>query len=163
MTSSGVDTGRTYEEKKEITKNEIKKRLNEYGVGGLLKHLYKKSIDGVWSGADQNSMIFFYAEPLHEGLASDLFYWKGKYSNTVLLLMKCVYLFYLSLGVLGTGMSWHREDNNIISLFRLNLLGIFSFLLIWEASQRYVFLFVPFVLFLAAEELENIYVYLRKR
>lgn len=155
--------GRTYEEKKEITKNEIKKRLNEYGVGGLLKHLYKKSIDGVWSGADQNSMIFFYAEPLHEGLASDLFYWKGKYSNTVLLLMKCVYLFYLSLGVLGTGMSWRRGDKNIISLFRLNLLGIFSFLLIWEASQRYVFLFVPFVLFLAAEELENIYVYLRKR
>lgn len=91
------------------------------------------------------------------------FYWKGKYSNTVLLLMKCVYLFYLSLGVLGTGMSWRRGDKNIISLFRLNLLGIFSFLLIWEASQRYIFLFVPFVLFLAAEELENIYVYLRKR
>lgn len=113
--------------RRKLQKMRIKKRLNEYGVGGLLKHLYKKSIDGVWSGADQNSMIFFYAEPLHEGLASDLFYWKGKYSNTVLLLMKCVYLFYLSLGVLGTGMSWRRGDKNIISLFRLNLLGIFRF------------------------------------
>ena len=155
--------GRTYEEKKEITKNEIKKRLNEYGVGGLLKHLYKNPLmESEWMRSEQYDFLFMRNHCM-KGWHRIFLHWKGKYSNTVLLLMKCVYLFYLSSVCLALVCPGGEKIKYNFAVPAESFGYFFRFAHMGRLLKDTYFCLCCLFFSLAAEELENIYVYLRKR
>ncbi len=134
----------TYDEKKLANRQEIKRRLSEYGASGLYKHLNKKTVF-TW-----NSGKFYSNNHLRNCPKSSLQYFlmKGKslriYSDGVHVAMLTLMMLSFIYGVL-------HPRIRPISLIRLCVFGIALFLMIWETRSRYLINFLPLMIILTAD------------
>ena len=155
-----LDTTKSIQGKKEkISYNllVIRQRLIDYGFTGFLQHLYHKYI---WITTDGT---FFYGGEGHfhrdipktetgvRGLLQNFTYcetpfyqqYYGQYLHAIWasLLFGNAWYAFISVRKKGIGMEF---------VMQMSILGLFLFLLLFEARSRYLFLYLPFFILLAS-------------
>ena len=143
---------KTKAEKKKGDIKMIKKRLQDYGMRGLLLHQYNKAVF-TWSNGKYDMEFHLQRQPIRYTWLRSLFLKKGSlyflydkyctiYHFVVLLLIMCSILY---------GFLRHETDSAV--MWKLALFGLFLFLSIWETKSRYVMQFVPVMLLVAVDML----------
>ena len=131
----------------------IRERLKEFGVGGYIKHLMKKSLviygDGTYAWGMEGSFYKIVPEPPNDTVAPFLrsFYYEegSRYTNFVNFEQ---YLWMVILiGCLGTAFCLgHRQIDAFMLVAILSLIGLTLFQLLFEARARYLFIYSPIFL-----------------
>ncbi len=149
MSFSGV------EERKAANLKVAWERLEELGIGGLLRLWKNKTLtnfaDGTFAWWQEGG---FYAEEMYEGnyrlreLLTSFYYEDGKYHEVF---KSCSQLLWMGT-LLGTliGAFCTRKKNvcRELDVLQLSLIGIILFETIFEARARYIFIYAPlFILF----------------
>ena len=135
----------------------IKKRINDYGAKGVLKHLEKKMLsnysDGTWAWGREGN---FYKQCLPDKnttispLLKSIYYQNGKryhyyqayaQSMWLLILFGCFCSFFKVMR--------EKESSSTIIILLLVFLGLTIFELLFEARARYLFSNVPLYIILA--------------
>ena len=134
------------EGRKKAQIEEIKKRLGDFGVSGLLEFETNKALsifnDGTFAWGHEGN---FYAEtyPLKNTKAGpflrDLFYHTGKKNKILATVQQAVWLFVLGLCALAVFL----KKNKNMTILVISLIGIILFNFIFEMRARYLLVFVP--------------------
>ncbi|SHI65800.1 glycosyltransferase family 39 protein [Parasporobacterium paucivorans] len=135
----------TKEEKMDANIEVIKERVKAYGFFGMLKHLAVKSVY-TWSNGEYD-MDYYLEMNQQEGTWMHTFTdYNGKnhiyvhmYSNGIHI---CLLLSLFYSGICG----FKRKDKGFNWFIKLGILGLFSFLLIWETRPRYLVQYLPLIL-----------------
>ena len=137
--------------RQEANCKKIKQRLQNYGVGGLVNHIAKKTLinynDGTFAWGKEAE---FFAEEVEKPewivskVLKDVYYNDGTYRvafNTILQ----GFLLLILLGCLLNGITLFQKkqvsDTELIVM--LALIGLFLFVTMFEARARYVYVYVP--------------------
>ncbi|MDD3140652.1 MAG: glycosyltransferase family 39 protein [Lachnospiraceae bacterium] len=128
----------------------IKERLKTYGLLGFTKHIAAKSIYTWYSGEYD---IDYYLEINHQedNWMQTLTDHNGKnhivmetYSNGIHI---CILLALFYSGIC----CFKRKDNDFNWFIKLGILGLFTFLLLWETRPRYLVQYLPLILLTAMQ------------
>lgn len=136
-----------YDHKVEFNLNEIKNRISQYGVMGMVKHIAKK-VSYTWG--DGTYFSTYYLKKTHGGNAlknfiaySDGYKWYCSAFQCMLLIML---LFSFISGACA------KEQGSEL-LLKLLVCGVYFFFIIWEARSRYLVNFSPIFIMLSAYEI----------
>lgn len=127
-------------ERKEFIENEIKTRIDAYGVSGLLGHLVEKT-EYVWGDGTYTSASKLDRDRTYFSSIDEYILYNGEKFTVGAHIEQAVFAFTL-LGILTAGILTLFKKNEAISkLFPLLLciFGLFLFECIWEARTRYLF------------------------
>lgn len=142
-------------DKKDAELKVIKERLNDYGMSGYLKFLFKKACwvtsegDFYW-GREGNFAKFNLDDD--SSLICRLFYTNGSYHWIYRYLTQGLWIMLMFLIICPLFISFKNNGSkNIdISLIRCTLLGIILFNMLFEARSRYLILYLPLFCILAS-------------
>lgn len=129
------------DERDKANEEEIKNRLNNYGLVGYLKFLLEKA---TWTWGDGTySTLDLIGNQYKSDSIDELFVRGGKYYNYFVYISQAIHITILFLIILST--FYISEDINFryFSIMRISIFGLFLFLLIWETIPRYLFNFIP--------------------
>lgn len=123
--------------KKELAKDLLLKKFQDYGFIGLIKHLYFKSIltfaDGTYYIPLKVSLF-----PLQkENIFLDIFSMDGKYFTIYFYIAQGIHMVILLLSIYSVYLNC-KENNKKDILFTVPILCLFLLLLVWETRSRYV-------------------------
>ncbi len=146
----------TYNDKLEANKSEIKKRLNEFGLNGYVRFLFKK-FAYVWNDGSYWVLTNLGKGPLktdgimYRLVLGDLSYkfvrpYMTYFNDAIFILM---FLFIIK-KVIKKDMD---EETRVIGI---SIVGNAIFLLIWEASSRYIYLIIPLFVLLSARAIVDL-------
>ncbi len=147
-------------EKQKANIDEIKNRVEEYGVGGLISHTAKKA---VWIWEDGTYFISHHIEkPIERNSLHSLVLKEGKYRDVFNIYSCGFQLFLIFMMMLSAlkGCIKPKVDKTI--LLKGLLFSIFIFLLIWEARSRYLYNFTPVFILLATDGLKTSGFYVKR-
>ena len=139
----------TKAEKIALNLKEIRSRIAKMGVFGMIFHLGLKS---VWSWMDGTYYISYYLRdfcqwtPLHS-----LVLYEGRYRFFYYAAASGLQLFLLLMMAYSALDACRKKRIDLTLFFRLAVIGLWLFLLIWETNSRYPFQFTPLYLMLAAD------------
>ena len=140
---------------------ELKKRINEMGIGGVINQISRKILtnynDGTFSGVA--TFVYIRKEYNIEGINKELseflkniYYENGKYNMIYTQIMQCLWI-----GILIFNMfSYNDGKSTKISIVILGIIGLFIFEILFEARSRYIFIYVPLYIFLGVIGLKNV-------
>lgn len=147
-------------EKTEYHKEVIKQRLSDFGVSGFLKHCVNKA---VWISTDGT---FYYGGEGHfhgnipqkqNGIGG--FLQNFTYTDTNIYqkyfanYMQAVWLLAavgMALNIFNKRKNCTEPQNTLRFIAQLSLIGLITFLMLFEARSRYIFLYLPYFVLLAA-------------
>ena len=141
-------------ERQEENLNEIKLRVRNYGLLGLLKHQIKKTLtiynDGTFGWGLEGR--FYYKIKESDFKMADhvrnFYYGDGEYYHIFKYITQGTWLLILFLLI---GNIFERNLTNKIRVIYLALIGLFLFESIFEARSRYLYIYIP-ILFLKIEQ-----------
>lgn len=141
--------------------SEVKNRLAEMGIGGFVKHIWQKFVfivsDGTFFyGAEGDTM----QEPAKEGIEKFLgnfnnvhtFFYQQYYSQ---FLHVCWGLTLLGASIVAFAMRRQKKPGFEFVLL-MTIFGMLIALLLLEARSRYLYMYLPFFLMLAAQGLTRV-------
>ena len=145
-----TESNNSYEEKIEANIKKIKERLLEFGTKGYLSFLSHKIIyiwnDGTyyinavlkWSPLNQNTKIYswFFGENSNKFVEP--------YFNAFHILLMLMI-------AIGTISEMIKERRSNIRILEMCIIGVFIFLLFWEARSRYIYILIPIFSILAGK------------
>lgn len=143
----------TYEEKKDANIAEIKERISDMGLDGVLKHiLYTKQIR-TWTNSCIAGDDYVSRYPLRQNsFCEKLFSCKGEYHWICLLYTWIMHISILFGIFLSAILSINRDVGNQKMLIgRIAIFGLFIFLSIWECNSRYLFTFSSLMILVAVD------------
>lgn len=149
----------TYDEKKEANINEIKNRLEGYGLSGFLKHTFVDKVtrtfaNSALAGDDYVSRKSIYPD----GIISRIFSEKGDL-HSIGSAYSWTYHMIILLGVLLSAIESLKKNpsrqNRQLLACRIAFFGIFVFMLLWECNSRYIYVFTPVLILLATDGLSS--------
>lgn len=135
------------QEIKEANIQIIKERIQNYGFTGMIDHL-KQKINYTWSDGTYYSIRKLIREPLMEnnpyadyiiGHQNKYFIYFSQISHITLIGSMLIGAFRLL-----------RKKDLFESILTITIIGVFLFLLLWETRSRYLVLYLPIFLALAA-------------
>ena len=150
-------------EKTQFHKQEIKTRLKGFGVCGYLRFLVDKF---VWTAAD--GTFGYYGVRYPDGNDSPLtamsriespFYSKY-YANFMQGIWLMISLLCASTFIIKAN---NRDNAAIFNVLRLSILGLIAFLLLFEAHARYLFVYSPYIILMAAHGFDTVTRYLENK
>ncbi|MCD8014784.1 MAG: glycosyltransferase family 39 protein [Lachnospiraceae bacterium] len=161
-----------YQAKVNATVSEIKERLDNLGVQGLLKHIFYKKLRRTWCKCMLGADSYISESTLKERtMFQKLFYKKGSLSLPVHIITS-VYYFILMLGVFASGVfsfskssaanSTETLRSSLTFICRTTLIGFFLFESIWECNSRYLLCLIPVFMLTAGDGLLQITAFLQK-
>jgi len=161
---------KTYEDKKEKNLEVIKERISDYGLEGMLWHIYEK-LQFTWSDGTYYIRGHIYI-PMYEGQSSfyrDLVVGKQDESkeeierkdpvfilnddcskDTFLIISNGYQLFIVFALFLSVVIGFYKNKDDFSLLFSIMVFGITILLLLWETRSRYLFNFLPIMIILSA-------------
>ena len=135
------------QEIKEANIHIIKERIQNYGFIGMIDH-FKQKINYTWSDGTYFSIKKLIREPLMEnnpyadyviGHQNKYFIYFSQISHMTLIGLMLIGAFRLL-----------RTKDTFESILTITIIGVFLFLLLWETRSRYLVLYLPIFLVLAA-------------
>ena len=140
---------------------ELKKRINEMGIGGVINQIARKILtnynDGTFSGVA--TFVYIRDEYNIQGLDNNLseflknvYYERGKYNQIYTQIMQCLWISILIFNMF----SYNDSKSRKIAIIILALIGLFLFETIFEARSRYIFVYVPLYIFIGVIGIKNI-------
>ena len=159
--SKFTDSFENKDEKQNANIREIKNRIEDFGVKGLIFHTVKKA---VWMWEDGTYFISHHLEktdnwnPLHS-LVLD----KGSYHNVFYIYSCGFQLFLIVMMILSALKGCIKPKVNKTILLKGLLFSILIFLLIWEARSRYLYNFTPVFILLAVDGLQELENFIRNK
>ena len=139
---------------------ELKKRINEMGIGGVINQISRKILtnynDGTFSGVA--TFVYIRDEYNIQGLDNNLseflknvYYERGKYNQIYTQIMQCLWISILIFNMF----SYNDSKSRKIAIIILALIGLFLFETIFEARARYIFVYVPLYIFIGVIGIKN--------
>lgn len=136
----------TYNEKKIANRKEIVKRMEQYNIGTFLVHLNEK-IKYAWTDG-----TYFSIAKIRNGVLQENVFYRFIIddSNSYKYLPQIMHISMLSFILIYAyyTLKIREMPNEYDMVMILSIIGIFTFLLIWENRSRYIFTMVPFLLIL---------------
>lgn len=147
----------TYDKRKEATINEAKKRVENYGAKGFLKHTFHDKVIRTFGNSTLAGSDYAGRTPLYpNNILSRLFTDRGDLFSFGSIPCRIYYIF-MMLGVLFSAIEGikkkNSESNKMLLAGRIAIFGIYLFMLIWECNSRYLLIFTPVLILLSAEGL----------
>ena len=125
----------------------IKDRIHNYGFTGMIDHL-KQKINYTWSDGTYYSIRKLIREPLMENNPyAD--YIIGHQNKYFIYFSQISHLTLIGLMLIGAFRLLRTKDT-FESILTITIIGVFLFLLLWETRSRYLVLYLPVFLVLAA-------------
>lgn len=145
----------SYKDKKKANIKEIKKRIKDLGVSGLVKHIGYTKMSRTWGYGSLCGDDYVNRYPTDaNGICYNLFALDGKYNLSAHIYMN-IYHFVLMTGVLFSGLlSIHRkkEEQRLLAA-RIAVFGLMLFMCIWECNARYLVALLPVLIMTSADGL----------
>ncbi|MCD5003728.1 glycosyltransferase family 39 protein [Enterococcus saccharolyticus] len=142
----------TQEEKKDYTIKIIKERLNQFGLLGYTKFLvykfFKFSSDGDfgWGYDGQQQQFSTKSKNKLQTMLRDFYSQDGKRTHNIRFYMQIIWMITL----IGMLFAFRYNDYRDV-LFKLTILGVVAYLLLFEAGRsRYLIQYIPFFFILSA-------------
>ena len=147
--------------KQKATIEEIKNRVKEYGITGIVQHSVDKN---VWMWEDGTYFISHHIEnPVNWNPLHSLVLEKGRFHD-VFYIYSCgfqLFLIFMMILSIFKGCIKPKVDKTI--LLKGLLFSIFIFLMIWEARSRYLYNFTPVFILLAIDGLQGVENFIYKK
>lgn len=143
----------TREERIEENVKEIKNRLNDYKVEGYFMFLTRKA---TWTWGDGT---YFAPEKLRRKPINVNFYHQlvlkdGRYFKYYAYFSQAIHIAVLFLILVSAFLNIKNSNNSHINILRIVMLGIITFLLIWETRSRYILNYIPIFILIAIEGIQ---------
>ncbi len=126
----------TAEERKWQAKEEIKRRLQEYGPIGYLQFLNRKGVRSFGSG-DLDVQTNPALSPMRDTFIVQCTWERGRYWDEFRYVAQGYHIALFSLLIAGAAAAARRRDWRCF-VPHLSFFGLYLFLLLWEARQRYL-------------------------
>lgn len=145
-----------YNQREQYNIKVIKSRLNDLGVIGTIKFMYKKTLHNFGDGT------YFAPEKLilnpknKNNIFKDYVYENSKYFDLYYYFAQGVQIAMLLLMTFGSLLYLKNNKYEEINVFRLSTFGIFCFLLMWESRSRYLVNYVLIMFICIIPSLEYI-------
>ena len=145
----------TYEERQEATVAEIKKRISEKGLKGMIKHVLGTKLLRTWSDPTMAGNYYVTIVPKKEdGFCAQFFRSTGSLHWIFLIYASLYHMTMLGAILASAFLVFSRKNKGQVLMFcRLAILGQAIFMSIWECNSRYLMAFIPVLVLAAAEGL----------
>lgn len=120
----------------------IEKRINYFGVKGLIRHIFLKKLTRTWTNGAMASDDYANRKNIYNGLLQRYFTNSGdkhyiyviysQLTHTILIIM-----------IIVTGIRMFFYRNDTINLLNVSIFGLILFLMIWECNSRYIYSYIP--------------------
>lgn len=138
-----VNSG-NYEQKKAADINEIKNRISDYGVTGMIRHIAKK-VSYTWG--DGTYFIGYYLRHCKETNVFKSFVAKSDVFKFLCSVYQCMLLLMILFSFISGAVA-ERQGKEIF--LKIVICGVYFFFLIWETRSRYLVNFSPMFIITAA-------------
>lgn len=140
-----------------------KHRLQQMGVGGLLRHLHNKLLitfnDGTFAWGQEGTFYKWIPENPNSTAApllKAIYYNNGSYYGYLSTMQQFVWLAILMLALASVFLEKCLRPGKPLPVLWLTILGFVAYELLFEVRARYVYVFVPVFCVLASVGLENL-------
>lgn len=151
-----VNSG-NYEQKKEANINEIKNRVSDYGIAGMIKHIAKK-VSYTWG--DGTYFIGHYLKNCRETNVFKSFVGESVVFKFLCSVYQCMLLFMILFSFISGALA-ERQGKEIF--LKIVICGVYFFFLIWETRSRYLVNFSPVFVITAAYSVKTIAAAVKRR
>jgi hypothetical protein len=140
----------TVEERNDATIVVIKERLNNFGILGYAEFLSKKALvnfaDGSFAWSREGNFYYRIIERTgKEALfLRNFYYLSGKYYKVFITGIQILWIIVLLL-LTGMGFLFNRPDTNSVAVI-VTIIGIYCYVMLFEARSRYLFTYSPFLI-----------------
>lgn len=149
----------------ELHKEMVKERLIDMGVGGYLTFVFEKlqwiTSEGFFFWGEEGNLIMSADWNLKQSnLWKELFYYNGNLRPYFYFYYQSIWVFILFFVILGGCSNAKKQKEEMLvsrALIQCILIGILSFILLFEGRSRYLILYVPYFAMLSSLGFENIY------
>lgn len=141
----------SFEEKKNAELQELKRRINDYGLRGTLNHLFYTKISRTWGNSCLAGDDYCHRQPYHEDSIWERLFGVGEDLHWIVLIYTWLFHMLMILGIFFEGICSLKEEieNRNFMMLRYSILGVGIFLTLWECNSRYLMLFLPVMLLLS--------------
>jgi len=119
----------------------LRSRVATYGISGMTKHCLYKKVKRTWCNSALGANDYISRKPYHKGRLYQLMAIDG-HCNWLSIFYMYIWWILILAGVICSFIIDHSR-NYLLSMFRLSLIGIFAFELLWECNARYLLIFIP--------------------
>lgn len=143
----------------ERTREDMKvalRRIADYGPGGLLRHLAEKTLvnfgDGTFAWSFEGNFYLKLTEPKNRFISPLLravYYRDGPYFSLFTCFEQALWLFVLA-APLGLLADREAREDRALRMLALSVLGLTLFETLFEARARYLYIYAPYFILLAA-------------
>lgn len=151
------------DEKKSANIDEIKKRISNYGVTGLIHHLYYDKLGNTFGNSCLFGDHYVSKNPINQTLALRIFSKNGDL-HKICLYYSWIYHLSMLFGVVLSSIFalYHKRSiqNKALLFARITIFGFGMFMLIWECNSRYLLMYLPLMIFMSIEGLKSLNSYL---
>lgn len=142
----------------------ISQRMKEYGPGGLMEHLVKKTLnnygDGTWAWGAEGGFYEELYEDKNNGVSpviKSIYYHGGNHFYFFTGYSQAMWLMLLTGCFLAFVFRKKIKEKDICLILMLSILGLTIFELIFESRARYLFCYVPIYILLAQMGMEQFF------
>lgn len=134
-----------YQTRKDANIAKIKERLKTYGTQGYIKFLNNKVKGQTWGSGTYDFESILNSYNIDNNIAHQFLLEDGKYYRITYYYCQIYHFTMLFCLIISSiyGIKKGTEENEIISISKLSILGLMIFLLIWETRSRYMLNFIP--------------------
>ncbi|MGN0487831.1 MAG: glycosyltransferase family 39 protein [Ruminococcus sp.] len=148
------------QEKTQGNIKEIKRRIDEKGLGGLYSHISQKV---VWTWSDGTYFISHHIEkPVKNNILHSFVLNRGKYHNIFSAYSNGFHLMLLFFMLMSIIKGIKNPKPTFTTLLKGLVFAIFIFLIIWETRSRYLYNFTPVFILLSVDGIDY-FLYLLKK
>lgn len=139
----------TKSEKSENNIDQIINRVSEKGIHGMVYHIGFKS---AWTWMDGTYYVGYYLRDYKQhNILHEFILYDGQYRYLYFAVTSGFKLFMLIMMGYSALAAARKKKLDIMTFLRIAIIGIYLFLLMWEANSRYPFNFSPLYLIVATE------------
>lgn len=139
-----------YEDKKEANTAEIKNRISDLGVMGMVKHIAKKVS---WTWGDGTYFIGYYFRSKVNTNVFKTFITSSTAFKFYCSMYQCMLLFMILISFISGAVS-NREGKEIF--LKIIICGLYFFFIIWETRSRYLVNFSPIFIITATYSIKTL-------
>ena len=153
------------DQRDELCRTEIVRRVREYGVGGMLDHLHKKAAF-VWAEGTYYSSLkidLSRDRALTSTLDPYFIYTGAKFTYTAHYCQGLELVNLVLMAACALRMLFSKTKKEPLFACCVAVFGLFLFECIWEARSRYIFNYVPVFIVIAAVQLFDLFSLIRSR